>query len=96
MKKEIIIKNGARVRRPHNKHEQTCFDIMESKGYTVIKNGYPDLFCFNENGDIVLIEVKPNSNHSLKTNQAKILKMLSKYGIPCYKWTPDKGFEKIK
>lgn len=94
MKKKIIIKNGARTREPHNKHEKTCYDIMERSGYTVIKSGYPDLFCFRDDG-IVLIEVKPRGGDRLKTNQNIILNLLSRHGVPCYKWSPDIGFEKI-
>lgn len=72
-----------------------AYDFLEENGWTVTKRGWPDLFCFNENGEICCVEVKPHCTSQLKTNQVKIMQELSKYGVPCFKWTPEAGLERI-
>lgn len=92
---KVYFENGARVLPPSNSVEHQCYDEMRAQGYTVIKSGYPDLFCFKED-KIVLVECKPKETQGLKTNQRLMLELFSKYGIPCYKYTPTNGFEKIE
>ena len=84
----VFHKNGARVLPPANDVEFECYNKLTDAGYTVIKSGYPDLFCFKD-GKIVLIECKHGDDEKLKTNQVLMLKMFSSYGIPCYRY--DKG-----
>ena len=85
---KVEIKNGARVCPPANDVEFECFNKMCKLGYTVIKSGYPDLFCFKDN-KIILIECKRGEKDSLKTNQLLMLQMFASYGIPCFRY--DKG-----
>lgn len=94
MKHEIKILNGLRTMRPSNKTEAILYDKLIADGWAVTKSGYPDFFCVKDE-KVVLIEVKPKSTHGLKTNQQRILELLSTYSVPCYKWTPDGKFEKI-
>ena len=61
---------------------------MTDDGYTVIKSGYPDLFCVKD-GKIVLIECKHGERERLKTNQALMLELFAGCDIPCYRY--DKG-----
>jgi hypothetical protein len=51
---KVFHKNGARVLPPANDVEFECYNKLTADGYTVIKSGYPDLFCFKD-GKIVLI-----------------------------------------
>lgn len=95
MKHDIKILQGLRTFRPHNEAEGMLYDKLIAEGWAVTKSGYPDFFCVKDN-KLMLIEVKPKSTHRLKTNQKRILELLSTYGIPCYKWTPDGDFEEIK
>lgn len=88
------IKNGVSVRVPYNRAEEECYIKMQDAGWTAIKTGWPDFFCFRD-GEICVVEVKPKKTHSLKRNQIAILKKLAEAGIRSYKWTPDGGFEKI-
>ena len=85
---KVKIVNGARVCPPANATEFECYQKMTDDGYTVIKSGYPDLFCFKD-GKIVLIECKHGERERLKTNQALMLELFAGYGIPCYRY--DKG-----
>jgi len=59
--------------------------------WEVTKRGYPDFICYKPNGDVVLVEVKP-TNHRLKKSQYKLMNALKKYGIKCYRWSPDKDW----
>lgn len=81
--------------RPSNKAEAMLYDKLTKEGWTVTKSGYPDFFCVKDE-KVVLVEVKPRKTDGLKTNQQRILELLSKYGVPCYKWSPDGGFEEIR
>jgi hypothetical protein len=91
----VFHKNGARVLPPANDVEFECYNKLTDDGYTVIKSGYPDLFCFKD-GKIVLIECKSKYNNTLKTNQKIMLSFFASYGIPCYKYTEGGKFEEIK
>lgn len=82
-------------KRPKNLAEQKFYDYATSKKWIVTKRGWPDFFCYEpETGKIVLVEVKRKRGHRLKREQVVLLKLLSEY-LPCYRWTPDGGFEKI-
>jgi hypothetical protein len=88
--------HGVSQKRPKNNAEAMCFDELSQKGWAVTKRGWPDFFCINEKGEICLVEVKPRHAHPLKQNQETVMKQLSKYGVKCFKWTPDGGFEVVK
>ena len=90
---KVKIINGARVCLPHNETEFECYEKMVNNGYTVIKSGYPDLFCFKDN-KIILIECKHGKKDTLKANQKIMLKLFASYGIPCYRY--DKGGEMVQ
>ena len=81
-------------RKPRNEAESQLFELMESRGWTVTKRGWPDFFCV-KGGDICAIEVKPCKDQPLKANQLAVMGMLSAKGVRCFKWTPDGGFEEI-
>lgn len=82
-------------RRPRNKDEGRLFDILTEQGWHVSKRGWPDFFC-NKDDEVILVEVKHNATHNLKTTQSKIMTFLTSKGIPCYKWDPESGFKKVK
>ncbi len=80
--------------RSQNKTERELYNILTNDGYTVVKRGWPDFACL-KNGEIILIEVKPNKDTHLKTSQYKLMKALSDKGIKCFRWSPDMGFQPI-
>ena len=92
MQNPTITKNNIRTKKPKNIAEGQCYDLLESKGWTPTKKGWPDFFCVKDD-KICIIEVKPTSSQKLKKSQRLVMRLLSKYGVPCYKWTPDGGFE---
>ncbi len=59
-------------------------------GWIVTKKGWPDFICYKPDGSLVFVEVKPNVSNGLKKAQHKFMNTVNKkYGIPCYRWSPD-------
>ena len=81
--------------RPKNVSEAQLYDIGTQKGWVILKKGFPDLACWLPDGRFIFVEVKLKRSHKLKNEQLKMMKEISKYGIPCYRWSPGGGFEKI-
>ena len=94
MSSKTVIKNGVGIREIKNPAEHQFVEMMKAEGWAPTKRGWPDFFCIHEDGRICLVEVKPYGHHSLKREQEIILNALSKYGIDCYRWDPDRGFRK--
>ena len=84
----------AGVRKPKNRAEGECFDLLRKNGWTPTKRGWPDFFCLKD-GKVCAIEVKPHKGSLLKQNQIAVMGILSSFGIPCYLWSPDGGFEAV-
>lgn len=61
-----------------------------AEGHRVTKRGWPDFICYKKDGTIMLVEVKKNKKHGLRKSQMVLMEILSKkYGVPCYRWSPD-------
>ena len=87
-----------KIKCPKNESEKMLFETMTEKGWICSKKGWPDFFAFKkDNGKIkiALIEVKAKHTHRLKKMQVMVLELLAQYNVPCYRWSPDKGFEQI-
>jgi Holliday junction resolvase len=82
-------------REPCNRVERECWEALAEKGWEVTRRGWPDFFCCNASGDLIVVEVKPKRGRRLKFAQRRTLQMLAARGIPCYVWTPDGGFERV-
>lgn len=53
-----------------NRREAFLAEQLDREGYVVLKNGWPDFFCYNPaTGKARLIEVKSRSQYSLKIRQ---------------------------
>ena len=63
-------------------------------GWEVISKGWPD-FLITKGNRIAAVEVKRGPDQ-LMPHQRKVLKLLSKHGIKSYKWSPKRGFIRIK
>lgn len=83
------------MRLPKNKAELAFCTEMLNKGWFLSRRGWPDYFCIKD-GRPCLVEVKPKHGYRLKRDQAMIMRELAAYGVECYKWSPDGGFEKIE
>lgn len=77
-----------------NPHEETFRKLMLSKGWKVTKRGFPDFFCWKGH-KFGFVEVKPKCKSKLKKSQYFVMRVLSSYGIKCFKWSPECGFETI-
>lgn len=80
---------------PTNPAERAFFEAARAKGWEVCKRGWPDFFCVRD-GEIALVEVKPYEDRALKREQEIVLRALAAYGVPCYRWSPGAGFERIQ
>lgn len=82
-------------RKPKNRAEGQFFEEAQREGWIITKRGWPDFFCML-NGKVALIEVKPYADRELKREQYVVMRALAGYGVPCFRWSPDSGFEEIR
>lgn len=82
-------------RRPKNIAEGQFYDLAVEKGWDITNRGWPDFFL-EKDGQLICVEVKPSQNSNLRSPQRRIMSALSAYGIPCYMWSPDGGFEVVQ
>jgi hypothetical protein len=79
-----------------NNAEEKFKDLAKDSHWEVTKLGWPDFFCWKD-GRIVIVEVKPDHGDSeLKRTQRIILTALASFGIPCFRWSPQRGFTKVR
>ena len=79
-----------------NKPEDLAAKAIISVGMTCSKRGYPDFTVYNKDGSIYgFIEVKPNDERQLKKEQESFFEFCASRKIPCLKWSPEDGPEKI-
>ena len=67
---------------------------LSKEGWTVTKRGWPDFFL-ERDGEILLVEVKPDASLPLRDSQLHVLQALKRYGVPVMRWSPSTGFEEI-
>jgi len=81
-----------------NLAEEAFCKFIEVEGFYPIKRGWPDFFCRHpETGEIILVEVKPNSWEQLKAEQYVVMEYLISKGIKCFRWDPiNRNLEPIK
>lgn len=80
-----------------NRPEEEFCKFAEALGFVPSKRGWPDFICINpRDGGIMLVEVKDTAIHPLKKEQMSVMRMLSEYGLPCYRWdSEEKTLQKI-
>jgi hypothetical protein len=83
-------------RRPKNWAEGLFYDEAVKVGLRPSKRGWPDFVLFDEDGELAMcVEVKPHRGRRLKREQHAVMKALAKAGVPCYRWAPDSGLQKV-
>lgn len=81
-------------RLPSNTAEAELWKELRDAGWEPTRRGWPDVIAYR--GDqAVLIEVKPHKGRRLKREQLRVLRALARYGVPCYRWSPDGGLERM-
>jgi hypothetical protein len=78
----------------HAKNRQNpperAFALMaERKGWKATKQGWPDFLCWDSEGRLFAVEVKPRLKDGrrmkwLKKEQAEVMELLERQGIPCF------------
>ena len=102
--KTETIKRGeySLLKMPANKSERQFIESAEEKGWTVIRKGWPDYFCFKldskgEIVDLMAVEVKPTLEEGLKLHQMISAVLLSNKTINCFLYgAKEKTLRKIE
>jgi len=68
-----------------NKSESIVKEIIENKGCTVYKTGFPDFLVKHKSGAICFVEVKQGSD-KVRDNQKEVHDVLKEAKIPVYVW----------
>lgn len=66
-----------------NESESVFEVIAKSKGYTILRRGWPDFALMRGDGSLFCVEVKRGSA-SLSREQEDMIDFLALAGIPCY------------
>lgn len=77
---------------PMNAAERRAYLAIAKKGWIVTKRGWPDLACFDADGNLVAVECKKHGNQVLKECQSATMKALEKAGVRCFRYDPETGF----
>lgn len=83
------------TREPQNKSEKAIWSRLHSDGWTVLRKGWPDFFCFKdvpEGRDIMVVEVKPREWYRLKKEQRLIMHWMQSLGVKTFRGD---GFGKL-
>jgi len=79
-------------RKVKNSAEAAFQSLAASKGWRVMKRGWPDFIVFDVNLSLVgLVEVKPHQLRRLSRPQQIVFEALKKFGVPCFFYSPDRG-----
>jgi len=86
---------GVNLQGPNrNKREDQFANEAVSRGWTVIKRGWPDFLCW-KGDEMVFVEVKPEGD-PLSAYQNVVMDKLAGLGLRWYRWSPRTGFTQIK
>jgi DNA-binding NtrC family response regulator len=66
---------------------------LERVGFTVIRNGWPDILVKDQDGGLYFIELKA-SNDKIRPEQKRLLQVLAQYGLSVFVVSYNKKLEK--
>ena len=78
-----------------NQSEMEFSKCAKLAGWEIFHTGWPDFLMIHPDKGICVVEVKQAAHHNLRENQIKVMNILKRAGLKCFKWSPDKGFQKI-
>jgi hypothetical protein len=61
-------------------------------GFKVQKNFLPKFVCVREDNTIFLVDVMIKKTHKRRKDQHRLTRILKRYNIDVYKWSPDKNW----
>lgn len=64
-------------------------------GWTPSNRAWPDFFATTSGGSVCLVAAKRNRGRKLRSHQRTLFQALAAYGVPCFRWSPDYGFEQV-
>lgn len=76
------------TREPKNRSERAVWDTLQSDGWTVLRRGWPDFFCFRdspEGNSVMVVEVKPYEWYQLKKEQRMIMRWMQSLGVKTFR-----------
>lgn len=79
MKRDSLYSLRTSSGRTSNKHEAIVAEALESDGWEVYRNGWPDFLAVKD-GQVRFVEVKPSLISRLSQRQAKVAKHLRALG----------------
>jgi len=61
-------------------------------GFKVQRNFLPKYVCVRADNSIFMVDVKIKETHKRRKDKHRLTKILKRYGIDVYKWSPDKNW----
>lgn len=69
-----------------NGPERRVASVLNAEGFRVVKRGWPDFLCWDDDGQLRFVEVKPYCTDDLSTAQKEVAAILSSLGVPVELW----------
>lgn len=82
-------------RLPKDPDERKLFEALLKEGWHLSRRGWPDLFCWKDDGSVTLVKLKKHGSSTLRPSQQLILQKLANAGIPTFYWTRIHGLIRI-
>ena len=89
-----IIPAAKRTRTGRNKAEAQFIKALPPHWHA-IKMGWPDFLIVSSKGQLAAVEVRRTRTRVLKSIQITCMRLLSRAGLPCFRWSPDTGYDRI-
>lgn len=83
---------------PKNPTRKDFYNKAHSQGWTIIDKGFPDYLLVKDckgKLSVALVQLKKHRGRALKKQQEFILSILAQASIPCYRYSPITGYERI-
>jgi len=74
--------------------ERQFNEWAESQGWKCSGRGWPDYLVLDEEDHPFCVEVKETDQVRLSPSQQRVMRILERMGIPCYRWSPDAGLQR--
>jgi hypothetical protein len=68
--------------------------LATSGGWVTSTRGWPDVFLMRGE-EVTLVTVTPTADAKVRESRMAVLQAIAAYGVPCFRWSPDGGFERI-